>query len=1047
MKKKFLLMRGMITFLILLLIAGTSFGQSRTITGTVTTEGDNKPLAGVSVTIKGADRGTVTDEAGKYRIAVQPDTRQIIFSYTGYLTQEVNIDNRTSINATLAADDSKQLSEVVVTAMGLERQKKSLGYSATVVSGAPLAQARETNIINSLKGRVAGVYINQGAGGASSSSYVVIRGAKSFNSAKNQPLYVVDGVPILNESNVKEQGGSQFDFGDGISNINPDDVESMTVLKGPNAASLYGSRGANGVILITTKKGKAGGMRVSVNSNATFEQPNTVPKFQRVWGGGYDDDYASFTEKTLSDGTKAWEWPNWLIDNWGGKLDGRPIVFQNIPDAAPIPYTAIGDKELLKFFNTGKTFTNSISLSGGSNGTTYHVSVADLENSGITPRDELSRKTVDLRINSVIDDKLTLAAKANYISQVGKNRPSIGGTFLDATTNLQLTPVFIPLSFMKNYLNEDGTIRNFRSLPVNPYWVVNQVNTHDMRNRMIGFVSLEYKILDWLKLMGRSGIDYYADNRNIVVPDKNPVGGYQDGYVSNEVATTRENNNDFLLSAQGNLSSKFSGTFSVGGNNRQFRYESAQQIGTNRNLEGLYIIENMKSVQNYKFINRKTVNSLYFAGQLAYNEYLYLDVTGRNDWSSSLGINNYSFFYPSASSSFVFSDLPNFSSGIVSYGKLRVSYGMAGNDADPYLTTSGYFLGATPYVGGQRMLAIGSNVPLQDLKNELTSSFEAGTELKLWNNLGIDLTYYDATTKNQIMQVILPVSTGYSTKLINAGAIRNRGIELLLTGSIVRQKSFGWDASLNVSKNISKVTKLTDNIKEFTLFDAGAAIVVQEGQPYGNIVGSAYKRSPDGRVVVDQDGNYLIADSVKVLGNIQPKIIGGFTNTFSYKGFELRVLIDGRIGGKVYSRTKQDQWQKGTGVGTEDPGDFIVDGVVEQPDHSYKDNTEKITRMEMFANRGWGNFGEEFVLDATTVALREVSLSWGIKSSFWKDRIKGIRLSLVGRNLAFIYRAKEFADMGISAESSFAPTAAAQGIESRNMPVLRSVGLNLNVTF
>jgi hypothetical protein len=564
---------------------------------------------------------------------------------------------------------------------------------------------------------------------------------------------------------------------------------------------------------------------------------------------------------------------------------------------------------------------------------------------------------------------------------------------------------------------------------------------------MIGFVSLEYKILDWLKLMGRSGIDYYTDNRNIVVPDKNPVSDYQNGYVSNEIATTRENNNDFLLSALGSLSSKFSGTFSVGGNNRQFRYESAQQIGTNRNLEGLYIIENMKSVQNYKFINRKTVNSLYFAGQLAYNEYLYLDVTGRNDWSSSLGVNNYSFFYPSASSSFVFSDLPNFSSGVVSYGKLRLSYGMAGNDADPYLTTSGYYLGATPYIGGQRMLAIASNVPLQDLKNELTSSFEAGTELKLWNNLGIDLTYYDATTKNQIMQVILPVSTGYSTKLINAGAIRNRGIELLLSGSIVRQKTFGWDASLNVSRNISKVTKLTDNIKEFTLFDAGAAIVVQEGQPYGSIVGSAYKRSPEGMIVVDQDGNYLVADSVKVLGNIQPKVIGGFTNTFSYKGFELRVLIDGRIGGKVYSRTKQDQWQKGTGVGTEDPGDFIVDGVVEQPDHSFKENTEKITRMEMFAYRGWSNFGEEFVLDATTVALREVSLSWGMNTSIWNNRIKGIRLSLVGRNLAFIYRAKEFADMGISAESSFAPTAAAQGIESRNLPVLRSVGLNLNVTF
>lgn len=1015
------------------------------ISGIVTDE-NGVALGGVSVLVKSTGNGSSTNSKGAFTIDAQPGD-DVTFSAVGYKPVTVRIGTSNSLTIKLSLEVA-EINEVVVTAIGVERQKKSLGYATTVVNGAPLAEARESNVINSLTGRVAGVYINQGAGGAGSAAYVVIRGAKSFNTAKNQPLYVVDGIPILNESNVKEQGGAQFDFGDGISNINPDDVESITVLKGPNASSLYGARGANGVILVTTKKGKSGkGVSLSFNSNATFEKPNSVPKFQRTWGGGYDDDYSSLEEVTLPDGSTAWRWPNWLIDNWGGKLDGRPIVFQNIPDAAPIPYTAISDKELLKFFNTGTTFTNSLTLSGGNEASTYRVSASNMDNRGITPRSGLTRRTFDVRLNSNISSRLSLAAKANYINQKGKNRPGIGGSFLDATTNLQLTPVFIPLSFMQEYLNNDGTVRNFRSLPVNPYWVVNKVDANDTRNRLIGFVSLEYKLLNWLKVMGRTGIDYYTDNRDIIVPDKNPVGGYQTGYVSNESATTTENNNDFLVSASGKLNGKMNGSFSVGGNNRVFRYQSVQQVGTNRDLENLWIIENMRSVQNYKFINRKTVNSLYFAGQLNYDEYLFLDITGRNDWSSSLGINHYSFFYPSASSSFVFSDLPDFKSNWLSYGKLRFSYGMAGNDADPYQTTSGYFLGSTPYINGQRMLSISGKVPLADLKNELTTSFEVGTEIKLWNNLSMDITYYDATTKNQIMSVVLPVSTGYSTKLINAGAIRNRGFEAVVSATLLKSNAFAWNSSLNFSRNFSKVVKLTNDIKEFTLFNAGAAIVVREGQPYGNIVGSAYERSPDGQIVVDEEGTHRIADTVKVLGNIQPKVLGGFTNTFSYKGFELRILADARLGGKVYSRTKQDQWQKGTGVGTEDPGDFIVDGVVEQPDHSYVENTKVITRQAMFANRGWSNLVEEFVLDASTVTLREISVSWGLKKAFWNNRVKGLTLSVVGRNLAYIYRSKEFRAMGISAESGFAPTAAAQGVESRSMPVLRSIGVNLNVNF
>ena len=388
MKKKLLKQLTLVLFVIL--FADNLSAQEKVLSGTVTSD-TGLPLSGVSVMIEGSSIGVLTDDKGYFTLQLSGKNPAIVFSYTGMATQRVKYLNQRVLDIVMKQDETS-LSEVVVTAVGLERSKKSLGYSATVIGGTPLTQARETNIINSLKGRVAGVFVNQGAGGAGSSSYVVIRGAKSFSSAKNQPLYVVDGVPILNETSVKEQGGSQFDFGDGVSNINPDDVETMTVLKGPNASSLYGSRGANGVILITTKKGKSGkGVRVELNSNATFENPNSVPKFQRTWGGGYDDDYASFEEVTLPDGSKASMWPNWLIDNWGGKLDGRPIVFQDIPDAKPIPYTAISDKDLLKFFNTGKTYTNSLTLSGCNNGTTYSVSASNLDNMGITPNSELNR--------------------------------------------------------------------------------------------------------------------------------------------------------------------------------------------------------------------------------------------------------------------------------------------------------------------------------------------------------------------------------------------------------------------------------------------------------------------------------------------------------------------------------------------------------------------------------------------------------------------------------------------------------------------------------
>jgi TonB-linked SusC/RagA family outer membrane protein len=1054
MKRK-LLLRLLSLFAAMVFFIGDGMAQQITVSGTVSAANDGSALSGVTVSLQNGSASTISNEKGLYRLTVSSLEGKLIFTYTGMVSQTVDINHRHIINISMEKED-KALTEVVVTAFGIERQKKALGYATQVIKGSDLTEARETNVANSLKGKVAGVFVSSSNTGAGGSSFVNIRGASSLT-GNNQPLYVVDGVPIDNQTigapDANNSKGQARDYGDGIGNILPDDIESVTVLKGPNAAALYGSRGATGVILITTKKGKAGDKgRVDFNSNATFETINTHPVYQQTWGPGYDNDFSSYSPVTVN-GVQAMEFPSWTGgESYGPKFDGSNVVLATWPEAGILKFSPANEDRILKFYNTGATFTNTVGVSGGSEKGNYRISVSDMRNTGIYPTSKLNRQTVNLRAGLNVTSKLYVEGKINYIRQIGKNRPGNGLDINTVQVALTRAPAFLPMDLLKNYKQPNGRANNWTDgRPYNPYWVLNEFLSNDSRDRIIGYVLARYKFNNWLSLQARTGSDFYTDSRFFRIGYGTPTGSYnlRKGQVNNDEIHVKEENSDALLTASGRLSSRFTGSFSVGANHLNRRVESVGYQGNNLNIPGIYTIRNAGLVVPSYSLIRKEINSAFYTGQLGYNDYLFLDVSGRKDWSSTLGANNYGFFYPAFSLSYLFADALHLNGRVLDYGKLRLSYAQAGNDASPYQTQIGYNLSSTSY-NGQQFASIRSDVPLVDLKNELTTSFEVGTELRFFNGrLGIDFTYYNAATKNQIVGINVPAATGFNTKLINAGEIRNKGIELLLTGTPVRNKNFNWDVTINFSRNRSKVVSLAPNINSLTLGSVeGATIEARVGQAYGNIIGYQFKRAPDGQIWVNNNTRiFQKADTASILGNIQPDFLAGITNSFTYKGITLSFLIDMRIGGELYSNSKFLQTTGGSGKFTENGDNLIAAGVYMDNSGKFQQNEQVIGRQDYYAQIGWGGISEYFVVPADYVALREISLGYNLGKVLPKTIFRNAKLSAVGRNLFYIYRDPIFKMMGISPEGAYAPTAVAQGFETPGTPATRSVGFNLSFSF
>lgn len=1047
-------------------IIETTVQQS--ISGIVTGASDGVPLPGVNVLVLGTTTGTQTDFDGNYTISAS-EGDVLVFSYLGTKSQSIAVGSSSTINVALA-EDSNQLDEVVVTAFGIERKKKALAYSAQALDDDELNSAREVNIANYLTGKIAGVQVSNSSSGTGGSSNVTIRGNSSLTGS-NQPLYVVDGVPIINRGNANPNSGlsGENDYGDGISSINPDDVKSISVLKGPAASALYGSRGANGVIVITTKSGKSQrGIGVEYNSTTSIETINLLPTYQNKYATGYEGTNIYGGSETI-DGTVYETLPAWHWDAWGAPLDGRRVVSDPflLPGESPRTLALVAQPEdnIKDFYETGVITNNMIALSGGGENTNARLSIGNTTTKGIIPNSSGTRNTINLRVNSKLTDKLSIDAKVNYSVSKFKNRPYLGANFDNVVLTLSTLGRYVPLDFLKKYYEETGEPGNFPGVQTNPYYVINELKNNDERNRMIAFASLKYEFNDWLSLSVKSGMDWYTDERKKIWPvgaRGNVLGRFIETNIS-----AREWNSDFLLTATNDITNDFSTSFSVGGNLLQQYNAIMQWDARDLKVEDLYQISNAQDVRPSSSLREKEIQSLFFMGQFAYKNYLFLDITGRNDWSSTLGVDNYSFFYPSAGLSLVFSDAFNIDSDIFTFGKLRASWAQVGNDSDPYLTTAGFTSYTTTY-NGQGYASMSSFLPNLDLKNELTESIELGFDIRLFKNrFGLDVTYYDGNTKDQIIPIQISNSSGFQQAVINAGEIKNSGLEVVLNAGIIRKENgFNWNMAFNFSNNKSEVVALAPDIETFLLVDTFPnAIEARVGEEFGNIIGYKYQLSPDGRRIVGPGGNYTREAEKSILGNINPDWVGGLHNSFEYKGFFLNVLVDFVQGGEISSGTKYRATAGGFGKFTEEgrrPRDSdnsgdqlpyvgVLDGVVEILDGGgnvtgYEENTTAVDGQTYWATRAWSEIGEEFVLDASYITLREAIIGYNFNPSFLKNTgINSLRVSLIGRNL--FYFEEHMQGLGISPESAPNIAAGARGIEQISMPTTRTWGVNLNITF
>jgi TonB-linked SusC/RagA family outer membrane protein len=1072
------------SLLLLCILAGVVHAQ-QTVRGTVA-DANGEGLSGVSVLVKGTNRGGSTDGSGKFEIAAGP-TSTLIFSFVGYSAKEVLVGGQTVINVTLE-QGSQNYAEVVVTALGIKRDKKALGYSVQEIKGESVSTAKEANLANALAGKMAGVQVTRSANGAGGSSRVVIRGTNSLV-GNSQPLYVIDGIPMDN-SNPNTPGSSGgIDYGDGISNINPDDVESISVLKGPNAAALYGQRGSNGVVLITTKSGKSRkGIGVKYGLDFSSGDALVLPDFQDVYGQGLD---GTFTHFKGADG-KIYTWAaaqaanipgmpktsggrdRFTRGSWGAKMEGQQYEDQwgNVLNFVPQPNT------FQKYFKNETQLINNLSLEGGNDNINYRLSYGNTNIDGYTPGNTLKRNNVTLRTVAKLTSKLELDVKANYIGQQGANRPTVSDASDNPAYIFISQPRSIPMSILENssWTAEDisrqlgyGTVPFIgmektyatNSSTANPYWTSTRTANSDDRQRLIGLIRLSYQFNDWVRLTAKTGTDFYTDQRFRYREKGTYQSANKNGDIMEQVTRVREDNRDVLLSLTPELSKNISYALNLGANHQKFYSRTTGNTGNEFIVPGLYAVNNTLT-NSYVFgLTESSINSVYLSGQVGYKEYLFLDFSARNDWSSTLSPANNSFFYPAVSASYVISDAFNIKSNVLSFLKLRGSVAQAGSSGSPYQLTGTYSLDQNAH-GGVPLASFSSTIPDPNLKNELTTSIEVGVEARLFKNrAGFAFAYYNAATRNQILDVPLPPSSTFGSRRINAGEIRNRGVELSLNATPIKTGSgFRWDATVNFSKNKNQVVALAQGVDTYVLgADRGVNVVAEPGKPFGTIVGNGFQwlRDENGNRLIDPATGLPLKTNGKILyamGNALPDWIGGFNNSFHYKGISLSGLIDISQGGKIYSQSLREELVYGTIKKTLPgrEGTYVAEGVVatKMPDGTWKGTSQANTK-QVRAQDYWNVVApdkdnvipEEMMNDASYVIFRELTLNYLLPANLVRRTpFKAIRAGLYGRNLFYLQRKTD----GFAPEaSSFNVNNSSLGLESTALPMTRYFGVSLNV--
>ena len=1034
---KFLLYAAFLT----LFTCASSLAQEHKVTGTVRSAVDNSPMPGVNVLIQGTTTGKTTDVGGNYSISVPNNNSVLVFSFISYTSQQIPVGDKTVIDVMLVSA-STQLGEIVVTAFGIQKEKKALTYAAQNVATADVVQARELNVANALSGKVAGIDIIKSNSGVGSPTRVVLRGNRSI-SGNNQPLYVVDGSPINNDASTPDTENGGVAGGDGISNINPEDIESITVLKGPSATALYGTRANNGAIIIVTKKGAPRkGLGVEYSLNYSVETPVILTKMQNVYGQGSAGSYFKGSEF-----------------DWGAKMDGTQVAHWtpnvNSPNyGTTYPYVAHPNNEK-DFFQLGTNMSNSLGLTAGSETLQAYFSATNTHSTGIIPGNNLDRNNFNLRVSGKLGKVLNFDSKITYFHQQVNNPVSTGDDFANPMRAILRQPSNISNDQAKDYQyydNSGALLQNYwnphSNGGENPYWLINRIPRADTRDRVLSVNSLKYDIATGLSLMVRTSIDFIYDNSiSRRYNDTYTIADRGKYYVSN--SNNSEMNNDFLLNYNHNITPDFSLNVSGGGN---MLIQKSYYLNTDNGdllKPDLFTVANASALIANEGGATKKLNSLYAFATLGYKNYLFLDITGRNDWSSTLPSTSWSYFYPSVGLTWVASDMIKSLPGWFTFAKLRASIAQVGNDTDPYRLDPIYNFGT----GGALGFATRNGTqPAANLKPELTTSKELGMDIRFFRNkVGLDFTWYRSNSKNQLLTVPLPSPSGYDNQFINAGNIQNTGWEGTLNLKPL-DGQLTWDIAFNFSHNKSLVVSLSEGLTSYVIRGRSwmTTVKVVEGHEFGDIYTRGFLRNAAGDVLVNgSTGLPLLTPGQSLpMGNYNPNMLAGMRNSFTYKEFDFSFLIDARFGGDVFSFTEanlaSDGFSDYTLQGREG---FVVKGVVQTLDASGNvvsetPNTQSVTSEAYWQILGGRNtpVGEVFKYDGTNVRVREALL--GYTKALPNFFIKNVRIGIFGQNLFFIVNKAKRLDPNLMVGNTNI-----QGTEGFGLPGTRTIGMNLKLTF
>jgi TonB-linked SusC/RagA family outer membrane protein len=1056
----------------ILFVTSISFSQIK-ISGTITDKitGDGIPSVTISTS---TENGITSSIDGTYTITVQDKNQILTFSYLGYKTQNIKIDNQTIINIQLEEIETN-LNEIVVTALGLNRKTKELGYVVQELKTKDLTEVKTANFLDNLAGKLAGVTISQGATGVGSSSKITIRGEASFSN--NNPLFVVDGTPINNNTvfnftNEAAAGFQEIDFGNGAMEVNPDDIESVTVLKGPSAAALYGTRASNGVIVINTKDGsKKKGLGISINSSVTFDSAFRLPEFQNEYGQGNSGNFEYVDG--LGGGT------NDLISySWGPKLDVGNLVAQfdspvTLPDGTvvrggdtslysgiPITPTLFNSQpdNLKDFYQTGLTTINNVAINDSFDSGSYRLSFTDLDSESIIPRVNLERKTVALKLNFNPTEKTKITSSVNYVNSSSDNRPSNG--YGSENVNYSLVawgPRSLNINSLRDYWQPglEGVQQysfNYTYFD-NPFFTLYENTNSFNRDRVFGNIIVSHKFTDKLSVSLRSGMDYSSEKRKF--KRNYSSNRFKNGAYAEHDVFYREINTDFLV----NYTDKF-GDFSFdasfGGNRLDQTASTKQSQTTNLAQPGIFSLNNAASpIEVFQFDSKKRINSLYGIAKFGYKDYLYIDITGRNDWSSALAtpfsVDGTSFFYPSVSTSFILSNATELPKSI-SFAKLRASVAQVGNDTNPY-QTSGAFVSQTTF-NGQPTFSNQNFIPNANLKPEVTTSYEFGADVRFFKDrLNVDFTYYNATTEDQIISLPIAVSSGYNQQVVNGGRVNTTGVEIILGGTPIRSENFTWNTTFNFATNKSVIKDLPQDNGRLTLafsriYDSANQTVffqVEEGGRVGDIYGTGYLKNTDGEFLITDEGKLIADNTLKKIGNYNPDFTLGWNNSFNYKDWNASFLFDWRQGGEIVSRTRA----LGNVGGQLAETSFRPDaGIVAQGVNqtSGLPNTVAVTPESYYRQFYDRNHEENNIYDASFLKLRQVSIGYTLNLNEGFLGLKdasNMNFSVIGNNLFVITENPHFDPEQLAVQGN----GFVSGVEDMSYATSRSLGFKVSFNF